>query len=224
MKILNCLALAFAAALLSTAALAQNAALTDQKAVVDDPKVAEVLKTTTGAREIDEKTARIFGPLLFQDGTLSVNERDLFLELLSTVSGVITISTPSGESFEVPVLSRQARAFMSLVSPPDLATLWLRGPAQMKQLVDITVLDPIITSRVVGYVRQRLSLVWMESTLSEGYKPLRDDLSAAVRQLQATDAETERRGRALIFDAMRQLDRTNGGQIPKYLYDYLGTY
>jgi hypothetical protein len=62
----------------------------------------------------------------------------------------------------------------------------------------------------------------MHSTIANGYKPMRDDLSSAVRQLQQTDADTERRGRALVFDAVRQLDRANANSIPKYLYDYLG--
>jgi hypothetical protein len=39
--------------------------------------------------------------------------------------------------------------------------------------------------------------------------------------LQQTDADTERQGRSLIYDAARQLDVRNGDAIPNYLYDYL---
>jgi len=228
MKIFAVLALAFALApafVCSTANAqappAQGTAPPDPRAIVEDLKVAELLKATSGTKEIDEKTVRVVGPLLLQDGTLTVNERDLLLKLFNN-TGVLTVSAPGGESFDVPVLSREARAFLGLISPPDLATLWLRGPAQMKQLVDITVLDPILTSRVVLYIRTRLALSWMDSTIANGYKPLRDNLSAAVRQLQQTDADTERRGRMMIFDAVRQLNRANSNAIPTYLYDYLG--
>jgi hypothetical protein len=228
MKIFAVLALAFALApafVCSTANAqappAPSTAPPDPRAIVEDARIAELLKATSGAKEIDEKTARAFGPLIFQDGFLTVNERDLIVKLYNNTS-VLTIVAPGGESFEVPVLSGQARAFLSLMTPPDLGRLWLRGPAQMKQLVDITVLDPLVTSRVVLYIRTRLALSWMDSTIANGYKPLRDNLSAAVRQLQQTDADTERRGRLIIFDAVRQLNRASSNPIPTYLYDYLG--
>lgn len=195
------------------------AAAADQKATVDDPAVAEILKGTSGQREISEAVARRFGPMLFQDGVLSANERDLVRELLATMPTAIT--TASGETFEIPSLSFQARAFLSLVQPPNLASLWLRGPAQMKQMVDVTVLSPDTARQVSGYILQRLNVVWMESTIANGYEPMRRDLSAAIRMLQQTDADTERQGRSLIYDAARQLDVRNGDAIPNYLYDYL---
>jgi hypothetical protein len=210
-------------ALICTSALAQTAAQApaDQKATVEDQAVADILKATAGEREISEAVARRAGPMLFQDGVLSATERDLVRELLATMSGTTAITTASGETFEIPPLSRQARAFLSLVQPPNLATLWLRGPVQMKQMVDVTVLSPDTARQVSGYILQRLNVVWMESTLANGYEPMRRDLSAAIRMLQQTDADTERQGRSLIYDAARQLDVRNGDAIPNYLYDYL---
>jgi hypothetical protein len=210
-------------ALICTSALAQTAAQApaDQKATVEDQAVADILKATAGEREISEAVARRAGPMLFEDGVLSVSERDLVRELLAATSGRTAITTASGETFDIPPLSRQARAFLSLVQPPNLATLWLRGPVQMKQMVDVTVLSPDTARQVSGYILQRLNVVWMESTLANGYEPMRRDLSAAIRMLQQTDADTERQGRSLIYDAARQLDVRNGDAIPNYLYDYL---
>ena len=91
----------------------------------------------------------------------------------------------------------------------------------MKQLVDITVLSPNTGRQVSDFILQRLNLVWMESTLSDQYEPIRRDFSAAIRMLQQTDADTEQRGRSLIYDAARELDRRNGDAVPNYLYDYL---
>ena len=187
MKIFTVLAFAFAlapafiySAVNAQVPPAQVTAQPDPRAIVEDAKIAELLKATSGTKEIDEKTARAFGPLLLQDGMLTVNERDLLLKLFNN-PGVLTVSAPGGESFDVPMLSGGARAFLGLINPPDLATLWLRGPAQMKQLVDITVLDPVLTSRVILYIRTRLSQSSMDSTIANGYKPLRDNLAAAVR-------------------------------------------
>jgi hypothetical protein len=213
--------LAVASATVFAQETAAPATTADEKATVDDPAVAELLKNTSAEREISEAAARRFGPMLFADGILSANERDLVRELLSMAQERTVITTVAGETFEIPPLSRQARAFISLVQPPNLATLWLRGPVQMKQLVDVTVLSPDTGRQVSGYILQRLNIVWMESTIANGYEPMRRDLSSAIRMLQQTDAETERQGRSLIYDAARQLDMRNGDAVPNYLYDYL---
>jgi hypothetical protein len=214
-----------AAAVAASVALASMPATgqvtTDQKAIVEDAKVAEILKGSSAANEISEADTRRFAPMMFSDGSLSVNERDLIQELLSNSGMRTTVTTPSGETFEIPQLSFRGRAFLSLVRPPNLSTLWLRGPAQMKQLVDVTVLSPDTARQVSDYILQRLNVVWMESTATDQYEPIRRDLSAALRMLQQTDAETERRGRELIFEAARQLDRRNGDAVPNFLYDYL---
>jgi hypothetical protein len=206
---------------LAVPASAQLGAMADQKALVENQKVADILKGARADSEISEAVARRFGPLLFADGGLSLNERDLMQELLSAESTRTAIATPSGDAFDVPPISRQARAFLSLVRPPSLANLWLRGPAQMKQLVDITQLDPSSRSVITDYILRRLAVVWMESTVSDGYEPIRRDLSAAIRMLQQTDANTEREGRSLVFDATRELDRRNGDAVPNFLYDFL---
>ena len=210
-----------AASIALASAPASSQPMTDEKAIVEDATVADLLKSTTTQSEISEATARQFGPMLFKDGSLSQNERDLIQELLANTGVRTTVTVPSGETFEIPPLSLRARAFLGLVRPPNLASLWLRGPAQMKQLVDVTVLSPDTARQVSDYILQRLSVVWMESTATDQYEPIRRDLSAAIRMLQQTDADTEQRGRSLIYDAARQLDRRNGDQVPNFLYDYL---
>lgn len=196
--------------------------MADEKAIVEDTAVADILKGTTAQSEISEADARRFGPMMFKDGSLSVNERDLIQELLANTGVRTTITGPSGESFEVPPLSLRGRAFLGLVRAPNLSTLWLRGPAQMKQLVDVTVLSPDTARQVSAYILQRLTTVWMESTATDQYEPIRRDLSAAIRMLQQSgDPDTEQRGRSLIYDAARELDRRNGDQVPNFLYDYL---
>jgi hypothetical protein len=210
-----------AASLALAAASAVAQSTTDMAATVEDAEVADILKSTSAEREISEAVARRFGPMLFRDGSLSASERDLIQELLATDAAATTITAPSGETFQIPPLSRQGRAFLGLVRPPNLASLWLRGPAQMKQLVDVTVLSPDTARQVSNYILQRLNVVWIDSTLGNGYEPIRRDLSTAIRMLQQTDADTERAGRSLIYDAARQLDVRNGDAIPNYLYDYL---
>jgi len=217
----SCLAV-LTASLASASVSAQPAPATlDQKALVEDAAVADILKTTSTQPEISEAITRRFAPMMFADRSLSVTERDLVQELLSPNGERTAITTASGESFEVPPLSRGGRAFLGLVRPPSIATLWLRGPAQMKTLVDITVLSPDTARQVTDYILRRLDVVWMESTATDQYAPIRRDLSTAIRMLQQTDPDTEQRGRSLMYDAARELDRRNGDAVPNYLYDYL---
>ena len=222
MAIIRCCVAVFTASLVLASAPASSQPVTDEKAIIEDQAVADILKGTSTQSEISDADARRFGPMMFKDGSLSVNERDLIQELLTNMGVRTTVTAPSGETFEIPPLSFRARGFLSLVRPPNLATLWLRGPAQMKQLVDVTVLSPDTARSVSDYILQRLILVWAESTATDQYEPIRRDLSAAIRMLQQSgDAETEQRGRSLIYDAARELDRRNGDQVPNFLYDYL---
>lgn len=224
MKIIgSCLAVLTASFALASVvpALSQTAVTLDQKALVEDAAVADILKTTGTQSEISDAITRRFAPMMFADGSLSATERDLVQELLSPNAERTTITTPSGETFEIPRLSLGGRAFLGLIRPPALGTLWLRGSPQMKQLVDITVLSPDTGRQVSNFILQRLNLVWMESTVADQYAPIRRDLSAAIRMLQQTDPDTEQRGRSLIYDAARELDRRNGDAVPNYLYDYL---
>lgn len=222
MTIFRCWVAVVVASLVFAYAPASSQPVADEKALVEDQAVADILKGTSTQSEISEADARRFGPIMFKDGSLSVDERDLIQELLTNTGGRTTVTVPSGETFEIPPLSVRARAFLGLVRPPNLATLWLRGPAQMKQLVDVTVLSPDTARQVSAYILQRLTVVWMESTATDQYQPIRQDLSAALRMLQQSgDAETEQRGRSLIYDAARELDRRNGDQVPNFLYDYL---
>ena len=223
MRIIGSCFAVLAASLASASVSAQPAPSTmpDQKAIVEDAAVADILKATSTQPEISEAITRRFAPMMFSDRSLSATERDLVQELLSPNGERTTITTASGETFEIPPLSRGGRAFLSLVRPPSIASLWLRGPAQMKQLVDITVLSPDTARQVTDYILRRLDVVWMESTAPDQYAPIRRDLSTAIRMLQQTDPDTEQRGRSLIYDAARELDRRNGDAVPNYLYDYL---
>src|SRR4051794_14511592 len=92
-------------ALVPAVAGAQGIDPKDRRVVVEDEKVAAALKQTVDKPAIPEATVRAIGPILYADNKLTPNESDLILELLGSKTGKVTITTPAGEHFDVPVLS-----------------------------------------------------------------------------------------------------------------------
>ncbi len=114
MTIIRCSVAVFAASLVLASAPASSQPVTDEKAIVEDAAVADILKGTSAQSEISDADARRFGPMMFKDGSLSANERDLIQELLANSGVRTTVTVPSGESFEIPPLSFRARGFSAV--------------------------------------------------------------------------------------------------------------
>lgn len=209
--------------LLPSFAVAANSATavvsaTDRKITVEDPAVAAALRKSVGTQAISEEVAREFGPLLYLDKKLTPNESDLILELTGTTAGKITITDPRAQTFEVPVLSAGARDFLSLFDPPELNSLWLQGPASMKKFVDVTILNPHIQPEVVNFFGMNLYVSWRASVSMDNNRYIRETLRAAVNQFRASGPETERRGKALLYLAMKDVDAAVNNAIPNEIY------
>lgn len=212
-----------ALALFVMASTAHAAAGLDRMVAVDDPRIAEALRAAVGQPAVSEAVARRIGPLMYEDNRLTRNESDLFLELLGAETSLIEIAPPMGEPFRVPPLSAGARAFLALSDPPDLETLWLMGAAPMKQLADVTVLNPHVRGQVQHYIANNLYAAWRSSSAINNYGPLRDTLRAIHGQWQLSGAETLAVGRGLLYNAMVELDMAVHGAVPDDLYTGLKT-
>jgi hypothetical protein len=193
----------------------------DRRAFVEHPNVAAALKKAVDAAAVGEPVVRAIGPILYADNKLTPNESDLILELLGNKAGKVTITTAGGDSFAVPVLTQAAHDFLALHDPPDLNTLWLKGPKEMKMLVDVTVLNPNVTPQVEQFFGQNLFVSWRASIAMKNNRYLRETLNAAVNQFRLSGPETERLGRRLLYRAMLVVDAANKNAIPNDLYLYL---
>ena len=210
-----------ALALVPFAALALDFSRNDRKAVAEDPVVAAELKKTVGMASIPESVARVIGPRMYRDNELTNNESDIFLELLGQRTGKITIATPAGDSFEVPVLSQGARYFLSMIDLPDLNTLWLQGPQQMKSIVDVTILNPNVVPQVEQFFGQNLFQSWRAALAMKNNRYVRETLNAAMAQFTQAGPETARIGQRLLYRAMLAVDAANNNAIPNDLYIHL---
>ena len=209
---------ALAVSLLSPcASLAANSP-TDRKIIVEDPAVAAALRKAVGTAAISEDIVREFGPILYLDNKLTPFESDLILEMTGTTTGQITITGPRGESFNVPVLSQGARDFLGLYDPPELNSLWLKGPVEMKKFVDVTILNPHIQPEVVNFFAMNLYVSWRVSVSTKNDRYIRETLSAAVNQFRISGADTERRGSAMLYLAMRDVDKAVNNAVPNKIY------
>jgi hypothetical protein len=193
----------------------------DRMVQVEDARISDALRSAVGTGEISEDIGRTIGILMYEDNQLTWNESDLFLELLNNMGGNIEITAPSGESFLVPQLSVGAREFLELSDIPDISVLWLTGPAQMKKLVDVTILNPYVRDQVQHFIANQLYLRWRTSNFVNGYSPLRTTLSAAFVQWRDAGPETLAVARGILFDALVELDMAVNDEVPDDFYERL---
>jgi hypothetical protein len=223
---MRCVRYVLLAVLLPAAAMAaaSSPVKIDRSAFAEDERVATTLHAIFDAKRFDEVAARRLMPILLVDG-LSPEEQDLYYEMIQA-RFPIQIRSPFGPVFALPPPDGAARDYMSLlklvVESPNLQmTLdarWLAGGPQMKELVDISTFGQQLENAITTFVERKLSTnVTMGNALS-GFTMLKDDLAKVRAQLAMTDIDTEKRGKALIFAAMKSIDDRSGGAVPDDLY------
>ena len=193
-------------------------AQTDGRVVIEDERVASMLRATAEFGIVNEAAARAFGPLLYEDNVLTHGESDLIVELLENRYGTISVTAPDGSQFLLPPLNQAAHNFLSLSNPPDLNLMWMYGPVQMKQLVDVTVLNPNVRPQVQQYIAEQLYGGWAVAQVSGSERALRATLHAALGQWSMTDPQTELRGRHFLYNALMAIERVSNGELPDDLY------
>src|SRR5690606_18315471 len=107
-----------------------------------------ILRQASEAGVVDERAVRALGPLLYEDNVLTHSESDLIVELLSNRFGAAGVTAPDGSQFLVTQLTQPAHDFLSLSDPPGLNLMWMMGPTGMKQIVDVTLLNPHVRPQV----------------------------------------------------------------------------
>jgi len=200
-------------------ALAAQAA--DRKVIVEDPRLVEALRGAIGQTDTSEEIARTVGILMYEDNQLSWNESDLFVELMDNVQGNIEVTPPDGAPFLIPQVVPAGRDFLSLSGIPDLNELWLKGPVEMKNLIDVTILNPHIRNQIQHYIANQLYLRWQTSNYVNNYSPLRTTLSTAYAQWRDAGPETLSLARLILYDALVELDEAVDDGVPNDLYDHL---
>lgn len=196
----------------------------DRNAFIEDERVAVTLHAIFEAKRFDEVAARRLMPLLLVDG-LSPEEQDFYYEIVGA-RFLVQIRTPFGPAFSLMPPDATARDYMGLlktvVESPDLdATLnarWLTGGRQMKELVDISTFGAQLNTAIATFVQRKLATSVTTGSPAEGFVALKSDLDKVRAQLSMTDIDTEKRGKALFYSVVREMDSKVNGGIPDDFY------
>ncbi len=214
--------LLFAAPALALAAA--PAFVPNRAGFAEDERVAVTLHAISEAKRFDEAAARRLMPILLVDG-LSPEEQDIYYEIIAARTP-IQIRAPFGPPFPLPPPDGAAREYMTLlktvVESPNLqATLdarWLAGGREMKDLVDISTFGSQLNNAILTYVTRKLAADVTTGNVAEGFTALKDNVTKVRAQLAMTDIDTERRGKTLLYNALRDIDGRMSNSIPDELY------
>ena len=66
-----------------------------------------------------------------------------------------------------------------------------------------------------------MNQAWTESSITNGYAPLRNLLAEGYAHLQGMDPETGNKGRQMYYQTMKALDQSAGDRIPDFLYNWI---
>lgn len=196
----------------------------DHKAYAEDQRVATTLKAISDLKRFDEAGARRFMPILLVDG-LSIEEQDLYYEII-TARSPVQITSPFGPPFDLPPPDGAARDYMNtlriVVDSPDvqktLDGLWLAGPQKMKQLIDIASLGGPLTNTIAVYMTRKFAAVAKAGSAADGNAPLKDTIMQLRDQLAQSDVDTDRRGRTMAYEILRDMARDPATPLSEDLY------
>jgi hypothetical protein len=183
----------------------------DQKVAYLSEPVLQIVKTSaTKTPQWDATSTRQLRDAVWADGKLDDGEQDLLEELTSPRFQTITV----GPGINVyPAGGPYVKTLQAAYLPPDL-----RAPGYENNLQSLV--DQPHTP-AVAYLYEDLYTVAEQSNIANRYKPVRDRLNVLVT---ASNKTTDpKRTRALIHEAMTQVDKGGNDKLPDYLYNWILT-
>ncbi len=153
-------------------------------------------------------------------------ERDLLEEMVQSQFRSITITsanTASGHKLiSYPVSGNAKQTLINTLSPPaDLEAQWSNGQSGWAAIVAEHKKSSADAAGVMNFVQGKLALQWENSNMTNGYKPLRDQIAKLYAYSNSLPAGDGPLGRTIVFNAMNQLDRNSRDQIPDFLYNWV---
>ncbi len=101
-------------------------------------------------------------------------------------------------------------------------SFWGLSLSSMRQLVQVYEQDPKKRDGIEEFVAIKFKPSWDKSSISNGYKPLRENLAArysvAKKGLTGTELTTLKR---IYFGGLKRLDTYNHDQVPDFIYNWL---
>jgi hypothetical protein len=194
-----------------------------QEPVVVTGVLAEAVKALPLAQPISSAHVRKLNGAALSDGKLDAVEK-AFLEKVAM--GQPFLVNAGGAKLELTASPEGQHVAALLSRPTDIGPMWV-DPARIGDLVEYTRWAPVSRDRATRYVGGQLLLSFNQSTVFNGYGPLKtllDQKWAAVKALP--DPEAREAGRSMLFDAAmlaRQESYTTTTPMPDHLFAWLGS-
>jgi hypothetical protein len=205
----------------------QTAHADDKPLVIEDPLAAALLESAA-TPEIDaDEATRLVAAILEDLGTgapkgIDPKEQALLTKLASAEAPFAVMI--GGTEAKIGPLLPDARQLMDLAfnSPTDPLALWQQGdPSIILKMTRLSTVHPLFHNQLLQIIVADMKAAWNNSTVGNGYEPLRTDLRTLVSIYDASDPALRRTGRDLLLKAMLRLDSIASDSVPDWIYVYL---
>lgn len=200
-------------------------------AIPVDELVFQALEVAAKTPTVDaDEAAAIVSALIFDaDANAALLAADPQLQaLLQAFAGSQQpfAVTSNAKTLMVGPLQPEAAEFMTLVfgSVPNPLAIWQKGPDRVKLHMARMYALPVqkFKNDVAAIVAADLMEGWRGSNIGNNYEPLRQKLGNAGRIFDGASPALRRTGRALLFRAMKDVDRQANDSVPDSLYRPFG--
>jgi hypothetical protein len=194
-----------------------------QESVVVTGVLAEAVKALPLGQPLTSTHARKLNGAALSDGKLDAVEK-AFLEKVAVGQPILV--NPGGSQLRLTASPEAQHIAALLCRPADIGLMWVE-PARMGDLIEFTRWAPVSRDRATRYVGGQLLLSFNQSTVFNGYGPLKtllDQKWGAVKALP--DPEAREAGRSMLFDAAmlaRQESYTTATPMPDHLFAWLAS-
>lgn len=173
---------------------------------------------------LTQRDAQELVTAIMADQVLDDSERDLLEEMTQSQFRNIAV-TPTGDTTRrtttFPAVGNAKKVLQGVLNPQlDLDAAWTQGAGGWKDMIIEFNKSPEQEARVVAFVQGKLAEQWEVSSLSNGYKPLRDMIGKLYGYSNSAGADTNT-GRTILYQAMDQLDRSASDQVPDFIYNWI---
>lgn len=177
------------------------------------------------SKSFDRVSAFTLTYVVFADGKIDADEKQMLSALATDGSKGLKIKGPDGAVITIPAPDAGARHALGLLSSTkNMNEYWLKGDAPMTDMVTLAYLGDAAWARVAKFVASKFYAEWKNSSIENGYKPLRDIINRAYEQ--GPDSKQDRllgnAKTALLYDAMKMVDAHEQDKVPDFIYNWLG--
>lgn len=161
---------------------------------------------------------------ILKDKVIDASEQDLIYELTQDTARNVSVYTAGGQApvaVTYPAKGPAKQALTDILNQNErVEENWSAGAEGFKKLTAIYSRSPEDAQRIVNFAADKLSEAWGNSSMGNGYKPLRDLIGSVYGFATAPGANVDA-GRNILHSAMKQVDQKANDKIPDFFYNWV---